>query len=535
MAKVPDKKTGLFSIVVIALFFVCVAFFGVMSYGGIRTPDGEIMFMTGEALAKTGSLAVEKEFDAWKGFGIARGVDGRLYSGYAPGQSLLLAPIIKLALRVNQSRWYETTRFNIPVSLTVSADSLKIYLQKRRPAAMEKHALRFLVLLFVPVITALVVVVFYLVVVRLTDSVPAALTTSVLLALATPLWSYSGTLFKEPFVMLWTLLSFYCLVANDLHFGAKVKQSGRLFLAGLLLGLGFFTHVKAVLMVPFFLAYGVWPYFQQGSGMARAGKKTFLAGLTFAAGFSVFTMVFCWLNYTRFGHILETGRLVTPVSYGTFVAPWEGLAGLLISPGKGVVWFCPVVLAGLLWWRQFYKNSRHLSAIIAGMVLFHWVFLSFRSDWHGGFCLGPRHLLPMVPFVLIPIAFHLTEWFSSPVRLPAWKRRLVGLFFWGCVIQQVYFCLGEPVSFYYLIKQYHLERGVSIISNNMIYFDWQASPLFHLLAANRGPYLLQSIPMNNKCLFVVLVAAVGLLTLVFVRLVGKTAGVTGIKAASCRF
>ena len=490
-----------FPVCAIALFWICLGFYCLMLYGGIRTADGEIVFRTGQALAATGSLALADDLAGWPGFALARGRDGRLYSVFAPGQSILMAPLVKLGMTINRSHWYQKEQmFTIPVSFTVDGDSLKDYLLGRPPAHPEKHALRFLVSFFTPVVTAVLVGIFFLIVGRLTDSLPAALAASLLLALATPLWSYAGTMFKEPLTMLWILLSFYCLVRSATSRDPRGAGYGWLWPAGLFIGLGIFTHVRTVLFVPFFFIYGVIGA-RNAPGGAETPTPAVRAALVFIFGLIVFPAVFGWLNYARFGHVLETGRLISPVTYGTFVPPWEGLAGLLISPGKGLFWFCPIVLAGLAWWPRFRRTDRRLSRILAGMIIFQWLFLACRSDWHGGFCLGPRFLLPLVPFVLIPVAFRLRDWFAQRRQADGWGAGLLVLFFLGCVVQQVFFCLGEPVSFYYLLKQHFLERGVSIIADNSIYFKWQASPLFFLLEGRRGPFLLQPAGLDNYGLF----------------------------------
>ncbi len=495
------------------LFTFCIGAYCLMAYGGIRSPDGEIIFRTGEALAANGSMALKYDLAAWRGFGVARGLDGQLYTGYAPGQSILMVPMIKLAMKINRSRWFETETFSIPISFAVSGDSLKDYIHETLPEYPEKHALRFLVSFFTPLVSAFVMVVFFFIVRQLVPSLSVALTTTLLLALATPFWSYSGTMFREPLTMLWTLISFYCLMRNAASDGEEMKGYLWLAGAGLFIGLGFFVHLRAVLFVPFFLVYGVYPSVKTGKGMRRI-KKGLAAALVFTGGFSVFAAVFCWLNYARFGHILKTGRLISPVTYGTFVSPWEGLSGLLVSPGKGLLWYCPIVLVCLIWWRRLHVTNRLLSWVLANTIVFHWVFLACRSDWHGGFCLGPRYLMPVVPFLLLPVATFLSEQAVTDHQQESgrWGRRLWALFFLACIVQQIYFCLGEPISFYYLIKQHYLERGVSIISDNRIYFNWRASPLLFLLEARRGPFLLQHIPLGNYSLLALISLLAALLT-----------------------
>jgi len=513
------KKDMRLSLLCAGLLFVfCAGLYGLMAYGGIRTADGEVVFRAGEALAKTGSLVLEDDLDTWPGFAVARGTDGSLYSVFAPGQSFLLAPVIKVGLVLNQFPWYETACLNLPVSFTVDGNSLKDYIMGQQPAHPEEHALRFLVSGTFPFISALVVVIFFFIIRRLTASMSAALVTAALLALGTPLWSYSSMMFKEPLTILWILLSFYCLTHVDPGYGARDRRSWYLFLGGLFVGLGFFCHVTTILFVPFFLVYGVISCVNSRVD-GQEIKRGFMAVLVFAAGFSIFTAVFCWLNYARFGNIFETGRLISPVAYGTFGLPWEGLAGFLISPGKGLLWFCPIVLASFAWWYRFHKTSRTLSWILITTMMFQWVFLSCRTDWHGGFCLGPRHLLPMIPFLLIPVGIRLSHWFTAGPNAGGRWGRLAALFLVGCVIQQVYFCLGEPVSFYYLTKQHALDEGVSIISNNSVYLQWGTSPLFSLLEANRGPFLLQQIPLDNFSLFILVSLLMGLLVIPVVVLI----------------
>ena len=500
------------------VFTLCLGLFILMAYGGIRTADGEIVFRTGEALATRGSLALTEDLAAWPGFAVARGVDGRIYSVFAPGQSLVLAPIVRLAQTLNQTRWIENRGWEVPVSFTVDGNSLRDYLLDRTPLQTGPHTLRFLVSFFIPLITALVVVVYFFVIRRLTASLPAALIAALLLALATPLWSYAGMMFKEPLTLLWVLLSFYRLIGGEVS-PTDQEKNGRLFLPGLLLGLAFLTHIRAVLFVPFFLVYGVRSWNGDGAG-GWWSRRRLAAALSFMAGFSIPAAVFGWLNYVRFGHVLETGRLISSVTYGAFVPPWEGLGGLLVSPGKGLFWFCPLVVLGLASWPRLHRVNPRLSLMLAGAIVLHWVFLACRSDWHGGFCLGPRYLLPILPFLLIPVAVVLSGWsFSAPPTRPdRFRRRLLVLFFTGCVVQQVYFCLGEPVSFYYLLKQYGLERGVSIISDNSIYFNWRTSPLFFLLQANRGPFLLQNLPLNNYALWALAGATMALIIRLVFRL-----------------
>ena len=52
--------------------------YSLTSYGGVRSPDAEVIFETCEALAHRGAFAVDP-VSSWTGFGLAPGRDGALY------------------------------------------------------------------------------------------------------------------------------------------------------------------------------------------------------------------------------------------------------------------------------------------------------------------------------------------------------------------------------------------------------------------------------------------------------------------------
>jgi hypothetical protein len=86
-----------------------------------------------------------------------------------------------------------------------------------------------------------------------------------------------------------------------------------------------------------------------------------------------------------------------------FSAPWgEGHLGLLVSPGKGLLVFTPVVamaLAGLV--RAFRQGDRWLAATCGAAALAHWVFVGRWAEWHGGECWGPRLMTDALPLVFL--------------------------------------------------------------------------------------------------------------------------------------
>jgi hypothetical protein len=68
----------------IRLAIASILVFSLFSYWGIRSPDGEVVFRTTQALATEGTFAVSQGL-TWEGFGLSEGRDGRLYSLFGPG------------------------------------------------------------------------------------------------------------------------------------------------------------------------------------------------------------------------------------------------------------------------------------------------------------------------------------------------------------------------------------------------------------------------------------------------------------------
>lgn len=92
------------------------------------------------------------------------------------------------------------------------------------------------------------------------------------------------------------------------------------------------------------------------------------------------------------------------IGYGSFALRFStprstGLAGLLVSPGKGLVFYAPVVLLAAFGWRRLAPTARFLLFAVPAMhvlVVVRW------SWWEGGAAWGPRLLLPVLPLICAP-------------------------------------------------------------------------------------------------------------------------------------
>jgi hypothetical protein len=180
------------------------------------------------------------------------------------------------------------------------------------------------------------------------------------------------------------------------------------------------------------------------------------------------------------------------------VTYWHDLYSLLLAPGKGLLLFCPAVILGAIAWPKFHRARPVLSTILLATILARLLFNASYKDWHAGFSLGPRYLLLVVPFFLIPVAL----WLKAKIEARSWRTVLaIVAAMYLCVVQQMYFALGDIFSYYHLVSFAGIRKGLNIVLDQSIYLDWKLSPLTHLHQYKRGPFLLQSLGVSNLTLW----------------------------------
>lgn len=120
--------------------------------------------------------------------------------------------------------------------------------------------------------------------------------------------------------------------------------------------------------------------------------------------------------------------------YGTLLPPYfnpsqvgvtferflNGAAGTLISPGRGLFLYSPILLFAIwgvvLCWRQ--GDRRSLTLTLAAVLVGHWLLISSWFSWWGGTVFGPRLFADLLPiymyFLILPVA----EILKAPRRRP---------------------------------------------------------------------------------------------------------------------
>ena len=131
-----------------------------------------------------------------------------------------------------------------------------------------------------------------------------------------------------------------------------------------------------------------------------------------------------WYNWLRFGSLTDSGYHESML---TLTAPLN-VFGLLFSPGKGLIFYSPLVVLGVLGLARMWRQDRALT--VALLLLFvSLTSIAGASTFWGDEVWGPRYVVPAAWVLLVPIAW----WADSAVR----RKVLVGVASLGVFVQLV--------------------------------------------------------------------------------------------------
>ena len=258
-------------------------------------------------------------------------------------------------------------------------------------------------LLFNPLVTAATAVVLLLYVRRLGYGAHAAVFTALLFGLTTIAWPYTKTFHREPLCTLGLLVAAYGL----LRWRQSWAEPGTAVLPWLALAfVGAAVSVLAkeagLIALPLLMLIPVLGRrFMPRSGRQLAGTGL-LALVLFvtAVGGLYYYMRVLGAGGPRFDVFGRIGQAIA--NRGLLL---EGLAGLLLSPGKGVFWYSPVLLLALL--GPWYAGARRFDVgwPLLLLLAFSVVYALVRGQiWYGGTNWGARYLVPVTPFLMLGAA-----------------------------------------------------------------------------------------------------------------------------------
>jgi hypothetical protein len=345
----------------LALFLFLFAVYLLTYTPRINSSDGIAMFATAESLVRRGALDVEQI--RWMGLQQGTfGLDGLLYSRKGVGLPLALLPFTWLGL-------------TIPWFGTVSAS-----------------------LLFNAVVTALTGVLLAAYVQLLGYNQRTGMVAGLTFGLLTLAWAYAKSLFSDPFSGFLLLAAAWLLLKYKHQFKTGTAATGIAllysFLAGLCLGWNTATRYAEVLFTPVFgllLLYYLKITFYNL-------RFTLYALAAFLAPVLLIGLSLLAFNISRYGDPFNTGYLPNETFSGIL---GQGILGQLISPGRGLLLFSPVLILSFVGLVPALRQFRAEALLAFSVILGHLLLYGKWFMWHGGFAWGPRFLIPTLPFWVI--------------------------------------------------------------------------------------------------------------------------------------
>jgi len=220
---------------------------------------------------------------------------------------------------------------------------------------------------------------------RLNISVGRSLAAAGMLALATPLASYSAWFFSEPLGAALLVAAAVALFAGAESVPVSASQAAA---AGVLLGAAIWVRPTHALAAPAFLI----------ALFVRDRKRALAPAVVLSAIVCFAGIAYLWRNIYLFGSPFDFGY--PPAAEGgkalnTFHTPLStGLFGYLFSPGKSIFVFAPPLLLAVMGRRWLWRHSRGLATVAWLTPITYMLFFATYTQWEGGYSYGPRYLVP---------------------------------------------------------------------------------------------------------------------------------------------
>jgi len=389
------------------LFATFQFFYLLTSTGRVRTPDEYNTLYTTESLVLHGTTAVPQAVSLNNFYG-RLDVHGQPRAAYPPGQALAVTP------------WYAFGQYVMARLPGVPAEDTDLIVAFASCLSSATFA-------------ALAVTFFFVLLAGIGIPTSAALMASAMVGLATPIFAYSAWLFSEPLSaaiftgVAWLLFVRDCKripqglkpllvtaidgAAEAAPFpnptgdtrGHKPISPRSAAIAGLILGLATLVRPTNLLAI---VAFAV-------AILLRDGKAALKPAVAFCIASVVGIAILLAHNVLLFGSPLAFGYPAVAEGakrLNSFSTPiLTGLYGFLLSPGKSIFIFAPPSILAVAGIPALWRRDRALTTLAVLFPLAGLFFFAKYSQWEGGYCVGPRYLVPALVFLCLGLGPALAE------------------------------------------------------------------------------------------------------------------------------
>lgn len=363
------------------------------------------------AIVDDGSLAIDRFGDNTGDYAL---FEGRRYSDKAPGPSFLAVPVYAAARPFLQSAviqsLFERLAHSSAFGVTLDSEGSGLRTDK-----IYYFTVLYLCTLAVSAIPSAWLGVMIYRFLRYLGVGTAWVAVIVLIyGLATNAFPYSGAFFSHQ------LTAF--LLFGAFLLGYEMKQGWRppqwTLVAGLMLAWSVISEYPTALIAGAVFVYIVMtlPDKRWGLGLTLAGLPPAL--LLMAYNWAIFrTPLPVGYKYSALYTDIHSQGLIS-LTYPHFEALW----GITFGSMRGLFYISPVLLLAAIgfwyWWRQRRFRAEWMVCLWATGSFF--LFNGSSVMWQGGFSVGPRYLVPMLPFFIMGLGAYVRQW-----GVARWVRGLV--------------------------------------------------------------------------------------------------------------
>lgn len=346
-----------------------------------------------------------------------------IYPNKAPGTSLLAVP-----------------------HFLVGSLILKPALAAGLPPGVYWHLLAYATIIFsISLLSALAATAMFLVLKRMTADVGFSVLTVLAIWLGTLVFPFSTLFFSHALAAALLTLAFY-LLFRIRYDGVKSVRQAQMFLvlAGILIGFSVTTEYPTVLLGAILTLYALWIISRLET---TSRDKVHFAG-AIALGLLIGGGILIAYNVAAFGKPIyipyeayaKPGSPFPTFARGFLGLRWPGfsqllsaLAAITIHPPLGilylrveqwalyacnpVLWLALPGLGIMLWRSQWRAEGVVIVAMIVAYLLFITNYGTSIYDWGGAIYLGSRHIVPLLPFLALPLhcAARKLKWLFFPL------------------------------------------------------------------------------------------------------------------------
>jgi hypothetical protein len=283
-----------------------------------------------------------------------------------------------------------------------------------------------LTFLVVSLPTALIAPFLYFLMMQITASTTKSLLITLSISLGTPIYKYGTAFYGHTLAAVCYFLGFL------IWFYARRQRTISLswaFISALLLGCTVLTEFPTLVLVVMISPYIMFTLYQSKQ---LSNWKIYVV---LATGFVISIFPQLVYNYSIFGSPFVTGYSHSSLpafaaAHGTnFMGiGWPDLRVIFyqtFQPTLGIFWQSPIFFLAIIGWFFMAKETDYRAEMYftIGLIILYCLFFSGYFDWWGGVVFSPRHLIPILPFFALPLAFT-----PKKITIPLLIAGLVSIF-----------------------------------------------------------------------------------------------------------